>query len=105
MGQARLIERITRTIQAEEIETLLGQLIAIESHDDVPDKEWPVASFIREWFEKQGIHCELQTTAENRPNVIARISGSGNGALAHAQWAYGHGSKLWDEASFHCSET
>lgn len=79
MGQARLIERITRTIQAEEIETLLGQLIAIESHDDVPDKEWPVASFIREWFEKQGIHCELQTTAENRPNVIARISGSGNG--------------------------
>ncbi|MFF2890647.1 M20 family metallopeptidase [Paenibacillus sp. NPDC057967] len=62
-----------------EIEELLAQLIAIESHSEVPEQEMRLAVYMQQWFQDQGIECELKEAIPGRPNLIARIVGSGGG--------------------------
>ncbi|WP_165861456.1 M20 family metallopeptidase [Paenibacillus paeoniae] len=62
-----------------ELEELLASLIAIESHSEVPEQEMRLAVYIQQWFQDQGIECQLQEAIPGRPNVLARLVGSGGG--------------------------
>jgi len=62
-----------------EIVELLAQLIAIESHSEVPEQEMRLAVYMQQWFQDQGIECELKEAIPGRPNLIARLVGSGGG--------------------------
>lgn len=62
-----------------EIEDLLIQLIAIESHSEVLGQEMRLAVYMQQWFHDQGIECQIQEAIPGRPNLIARLVGSGGG--------------------------
>jgi acetylornithine deacetylase len=62
---------------------LLEQLVAIDSvnPDLVPGGtgEAELAAFVADWLEQRGLDVTLQEAGANRPNVIARVKGSGTG--------------------------
>jgi len=58
-----------------EVIALAKQLISIESHKEVPDREIAIGRFLAEWFRKRGVHAQLAPVADGRANVIARVSG------------------------------
>lgn len=80
MGQEGIVLAIVEAVSLEEIESLLCRLIEIEGHQDVPDQEREVAEYIAGWFRELGIECRVEEIEPNRPNVIARIPGTGSGA-------------------------
>lgn len=54
----------------QEAITLLRQLVAVRSY---PGEEAAVQQVVARWLEAQGLKPELQPTANQQPNVIARI--------------------------------
>ena len=64
-----------------EVEELLCKLIEIESHQDAVGHETNVATFMKEYFVKEGIEVELQPVIHGRSNVIARVRGNGTGPV------------------------
>ncbi|WP_182914514.1 M20 family metallopeptidase [Paenibacillus sp. 1011MAR3C5] len=73
------MEKVIAASAPGEIEELLARLIAIESHSEVPGQEMRLAVYIQQWFQDQGIECQLQEAIPGRPNVIARLAGRGGG--------------------------
>src|SRR5690625_3988451 len=69
---------ISSSIQ-EELETLLFQLIKIESHSFVDGHENNLANYIKNYFEDLGIEVKTQEVVEGRFNVIASVRGKGEG--------------------------
>ncbi len=65
----------------EEIERILCGLIAIEGHEETADREKPVAAFMQDYFDGQGVKSELVPVVDGRPNVIARAEGAGDGPV------------------------
>jgi acetylornithine deacetylase len=63
-------------IDADELVALAGDTIRIPS---VSGDEERLAIFLRDWFAEHGIAADLQYAAPGRPNVIARLPGSGGG--------------------------
>ncbi|MBV1757320.1 MAG: M20 family metallopeptidase [Dethiosulfatibacter sp.] len=55
------------------------ELISIEGHKEVDDKESKVADYIQKLLEKEGIEAELDLIEENRPNVYGYIRGEEEG--------------------------
>ena len=67
---------------------LLGRLVAIPSVNpnfrqpgdlDTWFNEARMAAFVAQWLEDQGIAVETEAVAPDRPNVVARLKGSGGG--------------------------
>jgi len=79
MGQERLIRAALDAVDPTETEALLEKLVAIESHGDTPELECRMAAYLAEWFAAEGIESRVEEVSQNRPNVIARLCGSGGG--------------------------
>lgn len=76
-----MIENILSAVPSEEIEALTCNLIGIEGHEDSEDREKPVAIFIRDYLDAQGVRAELVPVLDGRSNVMARVAGSGDGPV------------------------
>ena len=72
-------DRVRRAIKKAELEKLVRDLVRIPSHADVPTKEKEVAQFLHEFLESEGVDSKLRQVERDRPNVIARVRGSGGG--------------------------
>jgi len=79
MGQEEIIRQVLSTVTPAETEEVLARLISIESHGDRAELESEIASFLLDWFKGHGMECWTEEVLPNRPNVIARIAGSGRG--------------------------
>lgn len=58
---------------------LTEELIRIPGHQDLPQKEADVAHFLAERLREEGLEVELQEVEPGRPNLIARLRGTGGG--------------------------
>ncbi|WP_176431407.1 M20 family metallopeptidase [Anaerovirgula multivorans] len=66
---------LTKLISQEEIIDITKNLISIEGHKDIEDKESKVAYYIKNLLESENILVELNEIEKNRPNVYAKIEG------------------------------
>jgi len=71
--------KVRSKVKKAEIEKLVKDLVRIPSHCDVPTRELEIASYLHEFLEDEGIESRLRTVEKSRPNVIARVRGSGGG--------------------------
>lgn len=62
-----------------EVLKILQELISIEGHKEVAEKESRVADYILKLLQKEGIEAELDQIEENRPNVYGYIRGEEEG--------------------------
>ncbi len=71
------------SVQQPEVEELLSDLVRIDSVTPwlIPDGagEGEVARFIADWLAPTGVEVELEEVEPGRPNVVARLPGSGGG--------------------------
>lgn len=61
---------LSRLVRDEEAAALTAELVAYRSY---PGQEGPVQRHVRDWLAANGVQPELQETAGDRPNVIARV--------------------------------
>lgn len=66
-------------VSQEELNSLISDLVKIPSTPDSENYEKDVAEFIHEFFQKEGIESKLEKVKDERPNVVAKIKGSGGG--------------------------
>lgn len=66
-------------IKSEDVIRLSQELIKIPSHRDYEGQERQIGEFIADKLERVGAEASLQRVVDERFNVIARISGEGNG--------------------------
>lgn len=59
----------------DKVTSLLSDLIRINT-TNLPGNEMPVAKFLAEKLEEDGLRCELLESSPNQGNVITRIKGS-----------------------------
>lgn len=67
--------KLSDYIGNDEIIKIAKNLVAIEGHKAVDQKESEVAMHIKNILDNEGIESELDEIEENRPNVYGRISG------------------------------
>ncbi len=69
----------------DEVEQLTSDLVAINSinPDLAPGEagEGNIARYIARWLEKAGVEVQLLECAPGRPNVVARVAGTGGGKI------------------------
>lgn len=73
------IFEIAEFIDEKEIVELVEDLVEIPSHPGVKDQETAVAEYIYDKLLKENIESQIIKVTDDRCNVIAKISGSGNG--------------------------
>lgn len=66
---------------AQDVENLASQLVRIPSYSHTSRQEEKVADFIMAFFEEHGIEANKQMVEEGRPNVIAKIAGTGGPSI------------------------
>ena len=66
-------------VSQEESNNLISDLVKIPSTPDSENYEKDVAEFIYEFFQNEGIESKLQKVKDERPNVVAKIKGTGEG--------------------------
>ena len=66
-------------VSQEELSNLISDLVKIPSTPDSENYEKDVAEFIYEFFQNEGIESKLQKVKDERPNVVAKIKGAGEG--------------------------
>src|SRR6185503_10998952 len=75
-----------RPSEAEELRTLLAELIAVDTSNP-PGNELAAAQVAARWLREAGIEVQLFEPAPGRGNLLARLKGSGGGrpilVLAH----------------------
>jgi acetylornithine deacetylase/succinyl-diaminopimelate desuccinylase len=71
--------KLIEFISNYEVLKILQELISIEGHKEVEDKESRVAEYIMKLLEKEGIEAELDLIEENRPNIYGYIRGEKEG--------------------------
>ena len=74
-----LRDELERALDVNEVVRIASTLVAIESHRDAPGRERPCAERIAQFFSEWGMQPELVTVLEDRPNVVCRLKGKGNG--------------------------
>jgi acetylornithine deacetylase/succinyl-diaminopimelate desuccinylase-like protein len=76
----------SRPSEAEELRTLLAELVAVDTSNP-PGNETAAAQVAARWLREAGIEAELIEPAPGRGNLLARLKGSGGGrpilVLAH----------------------
>ena len=76
----------SRASEAEELRTLLSELVAVDTSNP-PGNELAAAQVAARWLREAGIEVELIEPAPGRGNLLARLKGSGGGrpilVLAH----------------------
>lgn len=70
---------ITQFISESEIIDVAKNLISIEGHKDVADRESKVAEYIKNLFLKENILTETKEIEKNRPNIYGKIKGNDDG--------------------------
>ena len=89
------------SVQLAEVEDLLSALVRIDSVTPslIPDGagEAAIAEFIHDWLARIGVDVTLEEVAPGRPNVLARLPGTGGGSslclnahsdtVGYANWA------------------
>jgi acetylornithine deacetylase len=89
------------SVSAEDVVDLVSEMVRIESVTPwlIPtgSGEGPVAAFIAEWLADSGAEIEIVEVQPGRPNVLARLRGSGGGptlclnahsdTVGYANWA------------------
>ena len=89
------------SVQLAEVEDLLSALVRIDSVTPslIPDGagEGAIAVFTRDWLASIGVDVTLEEVAPGRPNVVARLPGTGGGrslclnahsdTVGYANWA------------------
>ncbi|MGN7381944.1 M20 family metallopeptidase [Paenibacillus sp. SAFN-117] len=78
MGQSKL-RALSKYVSQAELEELLFNLIQLESHEEAPALERPLAEWIAAWCHKAGIEAFVMEAPAGRFNVIARVRGDGSG--------------------------
>lgn len=78
MGQNQL-RALSNFVSQEELEQLLFKLIELESHEETPTLERPLAEWIAAWCQKAGIEASVMEAPAGRFNVIAHLRGDGSG--------------------------
>ena len=73
------IEDIEREFSVLDVEKILADLVSIPSHPEAPGSEGPLAEAIALFFKAEGIPVEITEAGPGRPNVIARLPGTGGG--------------------------
>ena len=73
------IQKVNREVNKAELTKLVKELVRIQSHRDAPGREKAVAEFICEFLTDEGVEARLRKAEKDRPNVISRIGGTGNG--------------------------
>ncbi len=66
-------------IKEDELVALLSEMIAIPSYPGAPGAEGALADFMRGYLDRSGIPARIEEAAPGRPNLIARLGGSGGG--------------------------
>lgn len=72
-------ENLFHSFTEEEAVLLLEKLVSFPSHEGIPGQETATATFIYDFFRKEGIDAELIPVVDGRCNIIARLKGSGDG--------------------------
>jgi len=72
-------EQLVEVVGTSGWERLLVDLVRTPSHPGVARQEEKVAFTLAAWLRERGIAVELDEAALGRPNVIARVAGSGSG--------------------------
>jgi acetylornithine deacetylase/succinyl-diaminopimelate desuccinylase len=67
----------SRFVSEKEIERLLCDLIAIQSHSEADGQERELAEYIKRLFRREKIESHLVPVIDGRSNVIASINGAG----------------------------
>jgi len=73
------LSRLERELTHADTERILSDLVSIPSHPEAPGAEGPLAEFIARFFQAQGIEVEISEAAPGRPNLTARVRGTGGG--------------------------
>ena len=76
-----MIDNILDTVAPEEIDALACALVSIEGHEETEEREIPVAARLKEYLDEHDVPVELVPIADGRPNVMARIEGTGGGPV------------------------
>lgn len=63
----------------DELVSLTQSLIRIPSHKDSPGQEKEIAHYMNEYLQNHAIDSVLHPVVDERPNVVARVSGNGTG--------------------------
>lgn len=74
-----LVEKFKNIVKKGELTDLISELVKIPSTPDSEDYERKVAEYIHQFFQDEGIESQLIKVKDNRPNIIAKISGTGGG--------------------------
>ena len=72
-------EKVFKKIKPLEIVHILKELIRIQGHRELPEKENKVSEYLLQWFEKEKLNVNDVEVVPNRINLIARLNGVGNG--------------------------
>lgn len=90
------IEDVLGRIDREELVELALELANIDSP---PGQEKPVSDRVSEWLGEQGIEARQVAMVPERPNVVGRVPGSGDGLSvvfnAHMDVAWGPEERRW----------
>ncbi len=73
-------EKICKDIKPLEIVHILKELIKIQGHRELPERENKVTEYLLQWFEKGKFDVKGVEVVPGRINLIARLNGSANGA-------------------------
>ncbi len=73
------IEKLKNVVSKKELSELISNLVKIPSTPDSEGYERKVAEYIHNTFKDEGIESQLIEVKDGRPNIIAKIAGSGNG--------------------------
>lgn len=80
MSKDQLINKILCNYNENEVVDLLIDLIKIPSHKNIDWQESKIANYIKEFLLKEDINdIEIDYIEEDRPNLFAKIEGSGKG--------------------------
>ena len=74
-----MIFEVKRFIDALDPITIASDLVKIPSYSFMENQEKEVAKYIHNLFEEEGIEVSLDEVAPGRPNVVAKLKGTGGG--------------------------
>ncbi len=69
------ILEITKFTSENEIINIMTELISIEGHKNIEQKESKIVEYIKDIFEKNDINVECDEIEKNRPNILGKIFG------------------------------